>query len=513
MPAEAGVLDKTETSTTTTSTQQTVTINKEKEDNRSRGEKKGDAMGAIDGEQAAMSDYDRGQKSDAEARLPTRKVLIEKYELKRHSSEFRSEFLRAYRKSFLSQYKDTFSNLAIDIIKESKEVIWKSGKELGSAEGAVAAFYDLMNNYKSDWMKAYDAFIKEKPLLERYKLERFCPDNMTVFNNAFRTAYRESYVDTYLNFMAEEARNGTNMHTVSYFEDTTIYDSIYGNVDKADVNIKVSTTASLVFKQGTVYQDSMVGLTRNENLHATSDVYNSTASGLYQIFVKDKKGYVKLYKPITLNFIYGGHPNIGIYKWDTKRWLYQPTKLEEEGGISTEIPAGEFRGGKYAIFIDEDLEVPKDIYYNWAFDDIYLSLRREFIMQGEDFRPNEPMTRNELATILYRMLYFRRDSAQYYGVIVDRQNRYLDQTVLDFVLGHKYMTVDSNYMFNPDAFVTYDQFIKIVDAADNEDFPFDFDKIVNQMYYDDLHLPAYSSGSDNYISRAEVIYTLNKVLN
>ncbi len=483
-----------------------------KEDTRPQGTQKGEAMGAIDGEQAAIQDYYMGAKSNAKGRLPKDSQITKTYDLKRQQSTFRVQFIRAYRAAYLKHYEFAFSEASIKKIQESKERAWASGEALGIAEGAVAAYYDLMNNYRKDWLKSYNTFIKQKSLEERYKLDKNDSDHLIVFINSFRRSYRSSYNEQYETFVATEAMNGTNFHTVSYFEDTTIYDSLYGLIDKGAPTISSQTTAALSFERGTVYQDSIVGFTRNENLKATKDYYTDTASGVYQVTVRDPKGYVKLYKPITLSFVYGGNPGLGVYKWDTSRWLYLPTEIGEGGnGIGTQIPAGNYSGGKYAVFIDENVKVPKDIYYNWAFDDIYLSLRRHFISGQYNFRPNQSITRYELAELLYRMLYFRRDKVTYHGEVADNLNLSMDKSVLDFVLGHGIMKLDPANNFNPNKLVNYADFERIVATADKGNHTFDFQKIADKMYYEKLHLSGYTSSGQNNVSRAEVVYTLNKV--
>ncbi len=495
----------------TSAGESSTTKNKKEADLRSLGEKKGEKSGAIDGQQAAIKDYYSGNDSESEERLPKRRQIIKTYDLMRQSSEFRSQFLRAYRKAFILSYEKNFSELALDTVTRDKELVWKNGQTLGISEGAAHAYYDILNNRGKDWKRSYNEFIAEKSLQERYDLSRFNRENRLIFENSFQAHFEINYMKQFEEFLEQELIKGLNIHTVSYFEDTTIYDSLYGNVNKSDLVIDSSPTASLTFEQGTVYQNSMVGFTRHENLLANFDPYLTAASGVYEVFVRDENNYVKLYKPVKLGFVYGGQPTLGIYKWDTKRWLYQPTNFAEDGTIDTLIPVGEYSGGKYAVFMDENFKLPLDVYYNWAYPEILVSLKRQFIMQDDYFRPNDAITRQELGNLLYRTLYFRREPFRYNGLVVDRTEQYLNQNMLDFVLGSGIMKLDANYKFNPNQKVTYAEFSQIMDRAEEARLPFDFKVIADQMYYEDLHLSEYNNGVNNYITRAEVVYTLNKV--
>ena len=112
------------------------------------GAKHGTDFGEVDGEEAGLSDKDKGFKPDWRRNFPTTKALIQKYALDKNGSEYQNQFVASYKKAYQKVYTEAFLGEA-DTDKKKDAKTRSSG--IGEAQGAAMAASDLQRKSKSDW--------------------------------------------------------------------------------------------------------------------------------------------------------------------------------------------------------------------------------------------------------------------------------------------------------------------------------------------------------------------------
>ncbi len=487
-----------------------VTAPEEKKPKLPQAVEDGKQFGELDGNLAGKRDYVNGLKSDYRKAMLKRNQLIKKFGLKTYSSEDMNYFLDAYEESFKEAYRKAMSEQLLEQYFSPATRGEKSGTDLGTAEGIASANIDILNNDKSDWLRAYNNFIKKSDLRTRYQLNLHEVGYGEAFELSFKTSFKSAYRQHFDDFIAGVALNNTTYHLVKYNEDTVIYDKLYSQVDNGSESSGSESTASLSIEQGTVYQDTYISLQRAKNVTLVKNGDYDAASGVYQITIQNDRDGIKLYKPMKLKFIYNDDPNIGVYKWKYNRWCYVATQHEDDG-VSIEIPAGTYHGGKYALFIDEKFVIPADSVFSWAYDDIVLAMKRNYISNATNYRPDASITRFEMASIIYHVMYMRKNHSVTRVDMIDRDSISYNPAPVDFVINLGYLTLDENGAFNPNRYVKYSDFTVIMQRLTGNQ-AFDYGEVAQKMFYEHYTMSNYLNDKNGNPTRAEVIYTINEYL-
>ncbi len=486
-----------ETSTSTDDNSQSSPT-EEKED---PVEVQGETFGEVDGALAGKKDFGNNQKCDYQSAMRGLGQLVGVYRLNLYKEADKRKFYEAYRKAFKSAYLESFSESTLKQNNGPAERGSVNGEKLGSAEGVYHADMDILNNVKSDWLRDYQLYIDQKSLTDRYQLQLQDPRYSEHFIVSFKAGFKTAYCERYQNETADQKLNGNVFQKVVYQKDCQIYDT----------EISDSQTAWLAIDKATVYQDTYLSLQRISNEVKLGDAECEPISGLYKVAINQSRQALKLYKPIELHFVYNDNPNIGVYQWVYNHWEYQQTKRNKDS-VSIEIPAGQYNGGKYALFIDNGFVQPVDSVYSWAYSDIVLALRRDYLPNGLNFRPNQSMTRLELANLLYQMLRSRTGFQNREIAISDKIAFSGSEMAVQYALSSGYMQTDENAAFNPSHYVSYQEFSDIVKRV-AKDENFDYADIANKMFYEHYTLSNYLTDKTANPTRAEILFTLNQYVN
>lgn len=504
------------------SSQTTTTTAKTTEDNKSKKEDKettttlppevqnGITAGSLDGAHDAHKAYFNGDKNDYSKSLPSYKDIIERYNLSIETGFYRTAFIDAYRVAYKKAYELAYHEMNMESTLSSAEKGAVSGETFGLPEGAHMAQLDILNNQVSDWLKAYNHFVDSANLESRYQLERFDARFIEYFKTSFKNSFKVAYKEEFLKYAVDIEMNGLNYQLITYFEDSVIYTKVMDSVANGRKIQKTAPTASIVVEKGTVYQDTYLGLHEVGNINYQNKTLFSPASAVYEVSTRGANDSVKLYKPIQLRFAYNDQPRLGIYQWQYNRWLYMPTIFTDED-IYLEIPMGDYKGGKYRVFIDDTYKVPSDIAYSWAYDEIIMATRRHHLLNETNFRPNVSMTRMELADIIYRTMQYRTVPTQFRGTVSDKGIIADKLYKVHYVLSMNYMKLDANNAFNPNQYITYSELEWAVARMTRRNFSYSL--IASKMFYDKYTISAYNTNKNGNPSRAEVIYTLNEMIN
>ncbi len=483
---------------------------KAKEKAKSQAEADGEKFGQIDGALAGKKDYVNGHKSDYQKAMPKGNKLIDKFDLKTYSANERLEFIAAYREAFKESYRKAISEQLLEQYFSPAKRGEENGEKLGAAEGVASANVDLLNNDKSDWLLAYNNFLAEGSLMTRYQLKLQEASYSESFVIAFKASFKKNYRDHYDTYRAEQDLNNTTYHLARYNEDNIIYDKMISQVSNGSVEAGSLPTARLSIERGTVYQDTYLSLQRTKNVTLVENTTYDAVSGIYQISVQKDRDGIKLYKPLKLSFVYNDNPNIGVYQWVHNHWQYVKT-VHDKFGVTVEIPAGIYHGGKYALFIDNSFKVPTDSVYSWAYRDIVLALKRNYIASTPAFRPDQSMTRYEMADLIYQVMRYRIRPNVKVVNMTDRASITGNPLPVDYALSISYMQLDENGAFNPSQYVSYMEFADIMRRL-TKNATFDYGAVASKMFYERYAMSGYLNDKNGNPTRAEVVFALNEYI-
>jgi len=344
----------------------------------------------------------------------------------------------------------------------------------------------------------------------RYNLYRDTGEYKINFQNGFVVAYETSYQNMFHDINFNKEIKNVNYKRV---------DSLGGIVEYEEYNLNYLAGSKaendeipmyIEIPEGTIYTPEVYfGIVQNQDPIMYLDG-KTLASKMYNIKINAEDNEVKLQKPIKVAFNFYGGSNAGVYKYVYGQWMYLPTKFEE-GLIYTEIPAVDYNGGSYAVFVDNKYTKINSAMLHWAYQDIKLFIKRGLIPNVADFNPDENITRKEFARLIYRNTYGIKEQF-YYATreFIDKMEFKEYENEINFMVARNYMNgVDVN-VFEPDGFITYAQVETVINRMFYDEYS--WDDTAYYMLTNRFHKSNVNEYKSNYISKAEVIYMLNYIL-
>ncbi len=475
---------------------------KSSQDLRQQGEEDGTVAGEADGTIAGAEDYMSGHKKNYLNTLPNDRDIIDKYKLLLDESTYRNYFISSYKKAYQGAYDKSYRDAKMDDVVKSDGT--ELGKMLGQASGAIEAMRDYSAERKNDYESAYKRYLKEGSLAGRFHFEKESSDYTNKFADGFQLGFKESYTESYRKRFAGFEMDNTSTYEVTMFTQEIVKIWPLYDVVNGVVNEREGISCKILVPDAAIYGTAQVQLMGEQFSFGSKNYRYTPVSPVFNIKMWNSAGAVKLRKPLELSFQFVGSDKVGIYKWRNYRWEYQPTEVSD-GYIQTEIPAGIYNGGRYAIFIDESATPYRDANYNWARTEIYTFMRRHYLSDATYFRPDDVITRSEMAVLLYRVLgnLFPRGTVHYEAVDRDQYGYAAD--AIDFCISNGFMSLYQG-TFNPDAPVRYGHVKYIYNAVRQDNITWDTvgkDIMTNRFYK--------SPGIDNLnlgLTRAEAVYFL-----
>ena len=468
---------------------------------------RGTAQGTVDGAEAGRSDYFAGTNANPPMSTLTDSFIATKYNLDKDNGLFRNAFVSAYRASFEIAYNTAYREESFKSQETLKAKGTEHGTSLGISEGYFAASLDLTRNRTNDWLRAYNEYLLQGTLQSRFRLDRETTIYVDNFLTAFRASFKAEYEKTRVenNFLTE--KQNANYYLVGMKENLIKVDQINGVVPNGSPGTVTNTLASVKIPKGAIYQDTYLGLHHIQNSFGQNANAMDPVTHQVRISVANSFGKVKLYQPLELVFEFEGSERAGIYEWKYGRWIYAPT-TRGEGFLSTQMPIGDFSGGTYVVMIDNNYKVPLDINFHWAYPDIVVAAKRNMLPPTQFLRPNDNITREELADMVYRLMHYR-------ALAPGRNIAYKDsakvasgyRTAVNYTLDRGLMTLDKSLQFNPKVTVTYADFQILMRRILFVDFKYQV--VSDKMRFERYHRSDFAYGIKRPIKRAEVIFTLN----
>lgn len=465
----------------------------------------GTDMGTFDGDNAGRADKSAGRVNNYLTAMPSDTLIISRFELAKDSSLYQTNFITSYKVAFQLAYEAGFRAVNLDIYKTPIELGFEHGLAAGTVQGQVSAMIDFTQGKTDSWERTYNQFIAKGSLVERYFLVR----ELIAYRNAFAAGFKDGFMNEYvLTFQTKnletEIRNN-NAKAISMKEDVISFQEEYVHFDLGAMTTEMRTPMTLTIPAATIYVPTYIAMFKTQNSFNSGNVVLTPVSSKYTVAVWNSTGSVALKKPVTLSFEYFGSERAGIYQWINNKWIYQYTTLSD-GSLSIQIPAGNFTGGEYAIFIDETYKTVSDITFNWAYKEIYTLMRRDIISDNALFSPNAKITRAQLAQMIYNSVAAKDPLKTTAPTIADASSLGYYKTAAEYMVGKKYLALDAKKNFNMNNTVSYAEMESMFSMMFLRDVK--WAEIANKMLNEKFTKSPGTTNKWGAITKAEAAYSI-----
>ncbi|QEK12134.1 S-layer homology domain-containing protein [Crassaminicella thermophila] len=451
----------------------------------------GKMFGEMLGEVHGKKDYYSGKTNDYRRDMPTDTMIEDEYFLDKDIREYSENFIKGYKEAYEESYTYAYRISNIDNERLTRERGISQGKEVGKKMGEFYGKIDYTENKINDWKRALPS---DEEIIIKFHLSKEETDYIMGFLVGYKDGFREGYIEAFQSSNMDMADENINYIKIGMEGK---------NITSLDQNL------TLAIKPGSFYKDTFFSIQKKDFFSNNYNQLYEKVTDIYEIKIKNNLNYIELKKPISLSFKYYGPETGGIYKLVDNKWMYLYSTIKNNT-ITTIIPASSYNGGIYAVLIDENYPELKDVYINWAGEEIYSYIRRKYISGYPDntFRPENNVTRGEFVTILGRVNNWK------YPVQITDINKFKDvesfgvfRESIKNALSRGYINGYPDNTFRPKNFITYQEIEWIMKKLPgNEDFK--WDDIAEKMKYEKYIRSKSRYGKDHYISRAEVVYML-----
>lgn len=451
----------------------------------------------------AISDFYKGEIMDYKRHMLSKEDAIIRFKLTDESDEFKEFFYVEYMVEYEKTYEEKYRQLRTDNFGIEREG-YRDGEKIGSKMGEYEGKIDFTTpKATNDWKFSLRRFEEQKSISDRYFLDREAEEYKESFITGFKEAYRLAYNKSYQDLNMDISENNIN------------YTKIAGKAEK--LKFKPSDGVgnlggSLSIKEATFYQETHLGISMDRDSFDYKNLKYKPVNHVYNVAVENRGQAIELDKPMTLNLEYYGSERAGIYQLINGKWKYIYTRVSKDS-LEAQIPAGIFKGGKYAIFIDEDYIPVKDIRRHWAKDELYIFLRRGYIKgdKHNNYYPNDAMFRGEFLDLLGKVMGW--DYENMYdnsGRFKDKSEFYGYKDAINYAANMGYVSGGTDGKFRPYDPITYNQVEWILKKV-LYDSEFNWNSYEEQIKYNKYTNTESAKGKNLPIKRGEVVYMLHKI--
>lgn len=470
------------------------------------GKAQGEIFGELEGTDAGQTDYRLGRVSNYMLNMPTHAEITRKYNLSMDDAYYRNAFLISFRTAYEISYKTAYRESNLKTLSEPFIGAYEDGVALGTVEGQIAAMKDYYSGYNNDWERALRTFVLKGTLRNRYNLENEPAGYQSRFENGFSDSFRTAYIETYQTSNIDASIRNTNLVLIDMYAKTVSFEDASISFTGGSMITEASTPLTLTFPEASIYEPTYFSVYKIPNSFNMNNFKYEPVSSKFVISIDNGLNSVDLNRPIELSFEYYGSERAGIYQWKNNQWSYLYTDVQD-GRISTVIPSGYYKGGEYAIFIDNSFKYISDIGFNWAYKEIYSLMRRNVVSDTLKFNPNNEITRVELADMLYQTL---RVTRPYIGpgtyAYSDASDYGIHRRAIEYVVSKNYMSLDTNGAFNLNATVTYSELEQIMGMVLSRTFT--WNEIATKMMYEKYARSSGAMDRNRLVTKAESAYMM-----
>ncbi|MBU5677583.1 S-layer homology domain-containing protein [Alkaliphilus sp. MSJ-5] len=456
----------------------------------------GKIFGIIDGEIYGKKDYYEGKVNDWRNQIPSEASIRREHSLNNDADKYAEGFLLGYKIAFEESYTNTYRETNIDTSKAPKENGILHGTEMGFKLGSTLGQIDFADKKSNNWEKALPSNLD---VMIKYNLNREVQEYREGFLVGFKDGFRDGYIESFQQQNINLGKENINYKSISM---------LGGNLTSTDGIMK------LEIEPGTIYEEKYLSIQKGDfpilyNANSYIPVTNS-----YFIRIENQFKTIGLHNPIMLTFKYYGSERGGIYQLVDDKWRYLYSDIKD-GEISTKLDSKFYMGGVYAVIIDDNYTELKDVHSNWAGQEVYTFIRRDYITGYSDktFKPEASITRAEFITLLGRVMEWDNDvnhdqikkfsdynTFGYYGDVIAKA------TSLKLINGY------ADNTFKPTKPINYKEIEFILQRIPNNN-KFKWSEIEDKMMYEKYTRSRSILSKENNITKVEVVYMLYHLQN
>jgi len=462
---------------------------------RETGVDHGKIFGAMAGEIYGREDYHAGKFNNWKTRVPTEILIRRQYSLDNDTDKYAEGFILGYKNAFEESYTSTFRQTNIDNNRTPKENGTLHGVEMGFELGSVLGQIDFADKKNNNWQNVLPSNVD---IMIEYNLMREVAEYRNGFLGGFKDGFRDGYIEAFQNANMDLGKDNINYQVIAM---------LGGQVSSSDDIMK------LIVDPGTFYEEKHLSVQKGDFPVFNNNSY-ITVTNSYTIGIGNQNKTINLHNAIMLTFKYFGTERGGIYEFVDKKWRYLYSDIKN-GEVSARLDSTTYSGGTYAVLIDNDYKELKDIHSNWAGQEIYTFIRRNYISGYEDrtFRAESNITRAEFITLLSRVMNWDTNVSHDiiekfsdYNTFGVYKNVISKATSIGLINGY------TDNTFKPNRVITYQEIEWIVQRLQNNN-NFKWSEIEDKMMYEKYTRSKSALSKDNNITRAEVIYMLYHLQN
>lgn len=465
-----------------------------------QGIKDGEYFGKVLGTIYGAKDYSLGKSINHNRDLPSDSIIEREYSLNNDIAEYREGFLIGFKRAYEESYNEAYRSANQKFIEVPDLNGNEDGMTIGQMKGEYAAIIDITLGKPNLWTRHKtddDIIINEYGL--KFQSYNYRIAFIVGYWNGFMKSYNESYKKLQLD------SNKVKTHTEKV--------SIDG---KFNIGIPEDDKFLVDIEPGTYYNDIIVTIDSIPTSYVDPNSHRHTqASGVYGLKILNLAGTFDQDKKVTIKFkFYGNNVKYGIYKYHYNKWIYIPSRQEEDYLVADiNLNNIDFSGNIYAVRVDNHLPIFYDSRGNWAKDEINTYVKREIIYGYPDgtFRPNNEITRREFVTMLSRLYdWFPPYDSSNIANFKDYNEFGYAEKAISYATYYNIVNGYSDNTFRPHNPITYKEVETIMSRALNNN-NFNWDYYAEKMMYENGVRSKSKDGKNNTITRAEFVFMLHRL--
>lgn len=488
---------------------------------KTHGKTFGQEQGEIDGAVRNKSSSKKTLAEDLKEDKPTDVKLKRRYDLYdetlMYSDNFLETYLRYYERAYTDAYEGKKSSTNDRGYKTMEEQADEDGFNQGKKAGGDVGQQDFEMARTMDPLRALSQFISKQSIESRYLLNSFPSEYRNTFVKVFMESFAAHYNGAYAEYNMTVANQNVNNKRVSGFKETLTFDEKRFEHDSGDSTEVERNIGEIFIPEGAIYQPTHIGLSNIERSFNASNSKYIPVTSIYSVSVINDQSSINLRKPLTLKIPHYGEDKAGIYQLINGSWRYLYSEvvevdeedMETEYLIKADIPKGMYRGGQYAVFVDEKYVPISDINISWAKEELYSFMRRGYISgdSNNKYHPNSDMTRGQFAQMIWAVKGYPNASTESSSKFADSNSFGHYKNAIDYMVSNGYMSGYSNDKFGVNDKISYQQIEwvmrKILNQAD-----FNWNFYASKMKNEKLTNSGSIYGKNRSIKKIEAVYML-----
>lgn len=456
-------------------------------------------------------DYLLGLRNDYTRNMPSNIEIINMFNLSNESKEYENAFLAGFEygqsKSggktnggYMIYYNKSYREANKDFIETPDLNGEEGGRSIGKMKGEYAAIIDMTLKKPNLWTNHKTG---DQVIIDEYGLGFQSENYRRAFIIGYWDEFMKSYNETYKKIQEDGNKIKTHTERISIDGQSNI--SIPGD-DKFLVDID----------PGTYYNDVVATIDSIPNSYVNPNSERHTqGSEVYGLKIMNPIGTFDKNKNITIKFkSYGKDVKYGIYKYHYNKWVYLPSKQEEDYlTADINIKNIDFSGNIYAVRIDNQLPIFHEIRGHWGKDEITTYVKREIIYGYTDktFKPDKEISRGEFVTMLSRLYdwYPPYDSTNVTKFKDYKEFGYAEKAI-SYATYYNVVNGYPDNTFRPHKPITYTE-VEIIMSRVLGVENFKWDKYAEKLIYEKRFRSKSKDNMNNKITRAEFTFLLHQL--